>query len=113
MTMATALSVTDFLQLIFPSSEGGLNIGAGATKDLNPVMRLLDRLYLLLASMEIKRALFLYALLLLVLYGTKNLFSYLSAVSFARIKTGVLRDIRNDIHKSVLDQDFSMWSSQQ
>lgn len=113
MTMATALSVTDFLQLIFPSSEGGLNIGAGATKDLNPVMRLLDRLYLLLASMEIKRALFLYALLLLVLYGTKNLFSYLSAVSFARIKTGVLRDIRNDIHKSVLDQDFSKWSSQQ
>ncbi|MCR4816618.1 MAG: ATP-binding cassette domain-containing protein [Bacteroidales bacterium] len=120
MTMATALSVTDFLQLIFPAADSGMSLsvssagGDGLTQyDANPVMRLLGRLYVVLAAMEVHKALLLYALLLLLLYGTKNVFSYLSAVLFARIKTGVLRDIRNGMHRSVLGQDFAQWSSQE
>ena len=111
MTMATALSVTDFLQLIFPSDAGGgtslKTAGSG-----NPVMLVLGRVYLFLAAQGTQKALLLYALLLLLLYGLKNLFSYISAVVFARIKTGILFDIRNRMHRAVLNQDFARWSSQ-
>ena len=108
LTMATALSVTDFLQLIFP-------IGSTPTASssvANPVMRLVDGVYDILIAQGAARALLLYALLLFVLYGLKNIFSYLSAVLFARVKVGVLRDIRNSLHRAVLNQDFSRWSSQ-
>ncbi len=111
LTMATALSVTDFLQLIFPSDAGGgtslKTAGSG-----NPVMLVLGRVYLFLAAQGAQKALLLYALLLLLLYGLKNLFSYISAVVFARIKTGILFDIRNRMHRAVLNQDFARWSSQ-
>ena len=75
-------------------------------------MLVLGRVYLFLAAQGTQKALLLYALLLLLLYGLKNLFSYISAVVFARIKTGILFDIRNRMHRAVLNQDFARWSSQ-
>ena len=111
LTMATALSVTDFLQLIFPSDAvGGTSLKTAGSG--NPVMLVLGRVYLFLAAQGTQKALLLYALLLLLLYGLKNLFSYISAVVFARIKTGILFDIRNRMHRAVLNQDFARWSSQ-
>lgn len=107
LTMASALSVTDFLQLIFPG-EQGVSLSAVS----NPVMRAVSVVYDLLIAQGAARALVLYAVLLFVLYAFKNLFSYLAAVLFARIKTGVLFDIRNALHRAVLHQDFSRWSSQ-
>jgi len=107
LTMASALSVTDFLQLIFPGEQGvSLSVAS------NPVMRAVSVVYDLLIAQGAARALVLYAVLLFVLYAFKNLFSYLAAVLFARIKTGVLFDIRNALHRAVLHQDFSRWSSQ-
>ena len=52
----TALSVTDFLQLIFPS-EGGVSFVAGADTELdtyqgNPVMAAIGKVYVALASLE-------------------------------------------------------------
>lgn len=108
LTMATALSVTDFLQLIFPVGD----IGHTVSSEANPVMRLIGGIYQFLVAQGTAKALLLYALLLFVLYGLKNVFSYLSAVIFARVKVGILRDIRNSLHRSVLGQDFSRWSSQ-
>ncbi len=108
LTMATALSVTDFLQLIIPVGDVNLKVSS----DTNPVMRLIGGVYDILIAQGPARALLLYALLLFALYGLKNIFSYLSAVFFARIKVGILRDIRNGLHRSVLGQDFSRWSSQ-
>lgn len=110
LTMATALSVTDFLQLIFPSgSYEGTSLKINGA---NPVMSLLGDVYVFLAAQGTQKALLLYAGLLFVLYGLKNVFSYLSALFFARIKTGVLQSIRNGIHHSVLNQNFALWSSQ-
>ena len=109
LTMGSALSVTDFLQLIFPS-DSSASMLKGAT---NPLMRLLDKVYVVLAAQGTTKALVLYALLLLVLYGMKNLFSYLSAVAFSNVKTNVLRLIRNRLHRSATNQDFATWSSQQ
>lgn len=109
LTMGSALSVTDFLQLIFPS-DSSASMLKGAT---NPLMRLLDKVYVVLAAQGTTKALVLYALLLFVLYGMKNLFSYLSAVAFSNVKTNVLRLIRNRLHRSATNQDFATWSSQQ
>ncbi len=109
LTMGSALSVTDFLQLIFPS-DSSASMLKGAT---NPLMRLLDKVYVVLAAQGTTKALVLYALLLLVLYGMKNLFSYLSAVAFSNVKTNVLRLLRNRLHRSATNQDFATWSSQQ
>ncbi|MBR6331397.1 MAG: hypothetical protein IKR79_07105, partial [Bacteroidales bacterium] len=107
MTMATALSVTDFLQLIFPSQSTAPSVAVA-----NPVMRVVGRVYDYLIAQGTQRALLLYALLLLSLYTLKNVFSYFSAIIFARVKVGVLRDIRNALHQAVLHQDFARWSSQ-
>ncbi|MCR5193821.1 MAG: ABC transporter ATP-binding protein/permease [Bacteroidales bacterium] len=107
-TMGSALSVTDFLQLIFPS-DSSASMLKGAS---NPLMRLLDKVYVVLAAQGTTKALVLYALLLLVLYGMKNLFSYLSAVAFSNVKTSVLRSLRNLLHRSATNQDFASWSSQ-
>ena len=112
MTMATALSVTDFLQLIFPS-DIAVNNAVPSASDANPVMRLLQGVYVMLAAQGPAKALVLYALLLTGVYGLKNLFSYIASVSFAGVKVGVLRDMRNSLHRSALWQDFSRWSQQQ
>ena len=106
----TALSVTDFLQLIFPS-EGGVSFVAGADTELgtyqgNPVMAAIGKVYVALASLEPMRALTLYAVLLFVLYGLKNLFSYLSIVIFSKIRIGVVRDIRTSLHNAVVMQSY-------
>ena len=112
LTMATALSITDFLQLIFPSDSGSLSASGGVGGDVNPIVRILDDVYVWMAAQGVKKALLLYAGLLLVLYGLKNLFTYISTVVYAKVKTGVLRDIRNGLHRSALRQDFAHWSSQ-
>ncbi len=109
-TMATALSVTDFLQLIFPSGEQGLSFSTGS---VNPIERLLSKVYLLLVAEGPQRALILYAVLLFVLYGMKNVCSYVAAVSYAKVKTGVLREVRDGLHKGALRQNFAHWGSQQ
>lgn len=111
LTMACALSVTDFLQLIFPSALE--SAGGGVQLHVNPMEHLLGRVYEWLASFGQMRALVLYALLLLVLYGSKNVCSYLSSVSFAGVSVGVLSDVRNALHRAVLGRPFSEWGRDQ
>jgi len=109
LTMATALSVSDFLQLIFPSSGEGT---MASVQVQSPVEQLLGVVYDWLVQQGPQRALLLYALLLLLLYGLKNLCSYLSAVTFAQVKTRILCALRNGIHRGALEQNFRGWSSQ-
>ncbi len=108
-TVATALSVADFLQLIFPSGEGNIGFSIG---NANPIEALLSKIYVFLVGQGTMLALIYYALLLFVLYGLKNVCSYFSTVSFARVKTEVLYDIRNGLHAAVLHQPFAGWSQQ-
>lgn len=111
LTMACALSVTDFLQLIFPSALE--NAGNGLELQVNPMEGLLMSVYEWLASFGQMRALVLYAVLLLVLYGAKNVCSYLSAVTFSGVRVGVLSDVRNALHKAVMQRPFSEWGHDQ
>ena len=97
-TMATALSVADFLKILFPPAEGGAAVAASA----NLLSQGLQVLYEWLVSFGARRALVYFSLVLLGLYALKNVFGYLSSVQMASVRSRVVRDIRNDLfHKAV------------
>lgn len=89
--MATALSVTDFLKLLFEGEE--VLPGSGS----NLISRWLEGLYGWMIGYGKQSALWLFSLLVLALYGSKNLFGYLSAVVIGKVRSRVVRDIRKDL----------------
>ena len=92
-TIATALSVSDFLKILFGTEEQGVASVSGG----NLVARWLEDLYVWLIQFGQMKALLLFSCLIFVLYALKNVFNYFSTlqVSFLRIK--IIRDIRNDM----------------
>ena len=95
-TMATALSVADFLKLLFGTGE------EVAVPTGNLVAQWLDGLYAWLLTFGRRKALWLFSALVLLLYSLKNLFGYLAAVDIAIIRTRVIRNLRNDMfHKAL------------
>ena len=95
-TMATALSVADFLKILFGEGD------AEAMPSVNLVSQWLDSLYAWLISFGRLNALLLFSLIIFVLYSLKNVFGYLSAVQIAVIRTRVVRDVRNAMfHKAM------------
>ena len=98
-TMATALSVADFLKILFPPAEG---VEAVASTEGSLLSQGLQVLYGWLVSFGAQRALVYFSLLVFVLYAFKNLFSYLSLVQMAAVRSRVVRDIRGDLFHRVL-----------
>ena len=95
-TMATALSVADFLKILFGEGE------VAAVPSVNLVSRWLDSLYAWLISFGRLNALLLFSVIIFVLYSLKNVFGYLAAVQIATIRTRVVRDVRNSLfHKAM------------
>lgn len=94
-TMATALSVSDFLKILFGES-------ADAMPATTVVTRLLDGLYTWLIAFGRLNALIIFSAIIFVLYGLKNVFGYLSAVQIAVIRTRVVRDLRNDMFRKAM-----------
>ena len=95
-TMATALSVADFLRILFGSGDE-VPVATG-----NLVALWLDRLYVWLISFGQLNALLLFSGIIFVLYALKNVFSYLSAIEISIIRIGVVRNLRNRMfHKAM------------
>ena len=95
-TMATALSVADFLKILFGSGDA-TPVASG-----NLVALCLDRLYTWLISFGQLNALLLFSAIIFVLYALKNVFSYLSAIEISIIRTCVVRNLRNRMfHKAM------------
>lgn len=95
-TMATALSVADFLKILFGTGDA-TPVATG-----NLVALWLDRLYSWLISFGQLKALLLFSGIIFVLYALKNVFSYLSAVEISIIRTGIVRNLRNRMfHKAM------------
>lgn len=95
-TMATALSVADFLKILFDTGDDAIPVGA------NLVAQWLEGLYVWLISFGRLKALLLFSGLVFVLYGLKNVFTYLSVVAISVIRTRVVRDLRNALfHKAM------------
>ncbi len=95
-TMATALSVADFLKILFDTGESS-TVATG-----NLVAQWLNGLYGWLISFGRMNALLLFSGLIFVLYSLKNIFGYFSAVEIGIIRTRIVRDLRNALfHKAM------------
>ncbi|MBQ9417460.1 MAG: ABC transporter ATP-binding protein [Bacteroidales bacterium] len=102
-TMATALSVSDFLKILFGSEaeEGVPSVGFLA--------QVLDGLYAWLMTFGRRTALVLFSVIVFVLYGLKNVFGYLSIVQMSVIKTRVVRDIRDNMFAKAMRLPLSYY----
>ena len=101
-TMSTALSVADFLKILFGEGEK-------AMPSINLVAQALDGLYRWLITFGRKEALILFSVIIFVLYSLKNIFGYLSAVQIAVIRTGVVRDLRNKLFRKAMRLPLSYY----
>ncbi|MBO4588958.1 MAG: ABC transporter ATP-binding protein [Bacteroidales bacterium] len=103
--MATALSVSDFLKLLFEPdtpmpSQGG-----------NLISQALEALYGWMIAQGKSTALWLFAALLIVLFFFKNLFGYLSAVVAGVMRNRITRDIRNRMFTKAMRLSVGYYSS--
>lgn len=98
-TMATALSVADFLKILF---EPDTDAGAVAVASGNLISQWLEGLYSWLIAFGQSRAILYFSLIVFVLYALKNIFSYLSAVTISVIRTRVVCDIRNSLFATAM-----------
>lgn len=96
-TMATALSVADFLKILFGTGDAPAAVVSG-----NLVAQGLDLLYRWLITFGQLGALLMFSCIIFVLYALKNVFGYLSAVQISIIRNNVGRDLRNRMfHKAM------------
>ncbi len=107
-TMATALSVADFVKILFPQE--------GAVAEVSPSgVSLLSQgiqwLYNRLIAYGPQRALIFFALIVFGLYAFKNIFSYLSLMQMAVIRSRVVRDIRNQLFSKAMQLPLSYYGS--
>ena len=111
-TMATALSVADFVKILFPPAqpESGMALNVGAASASNLLSQGLQQLYLWLVSFGPKHALIYFSLLLLLLYSCKNIFSYLSLVQISVVRYNIVRDIRNRLFRKAMSLPLSYFS---
>lgn len=95
-TMATALSVADFLKLLFGTDS------EVTTPSVNLIAQWLDGLYTWLVSFGRRNALLLFSALIFLLYSLKNFFGYISSIEISIIRIRVIRDLRNAMfHKAM------------
>ena len=93
-TIATALSVADFLRLLF----GDTNITSEPSLTTNNmVSQGLSAIYDWLIVYGTRKALILFSLLVLATYTLKNIFSYLAAITMAFLRCRLVEGIRNDL----------------
>ena len=106
-TMATALSVADFLKILFGTGDT-----TAAVPTTNLVTHWLDGLYTWLISFGRLNALLLFSAIIFVLYSLKNIFGYLSAVQIGIIRTRVVRDLRNALFHKAMHLPMSYYDRQ-
>ena len=104
-TMATALSVADFLKILFGTDDTAVTTG-------NLVTHWLDGLYTWLIGFGRLNALLLFSAIIFVLYSLKNVFGYLSAVEIGIIRTRVVRDLRNTLFHKAMRLPMSYYDRQ-
>lgn len=104
--MCTALSVSDFLRLLF----GGDSVATSPTQG-NLLSQGLNSLYDWLITFGQMKAILLFSLLIFVVYMLKNIFSYTSAVQIAIIRAKVVRDLRNDLFAKAMRLPISYYGT--
>ena len=106
-TMATALSVADFLKILFGSDPDG----AAPVSHGNLISQWLEGLYVWLISFGQSKAIMLFAVLVFMVYGLKNVFTYLSAVQISVIRVRLTRDVRNSLFRKCMRLPMAYYGS--
>lgn len=106
-TMATALSVADFLKILFGSDPDG----AAPVSHGNLISQWLEGLYVWLISFGQSKAIMLFAVLVFMVYGLKNVFTYLSAVQISVIRVRLTRDVRNSLFRKCMRLPMAYFGS--
>lgn len=104
-TMATALSVADFLKILFGTGEASQSHASG-----NLIAQWLESFYVWLISFGPQKAILYFSLSVFVLYTLKNVFGYLSNVQIGIVRTNVVRDLRNSLFAKSMRQPMSYYS---
>ena len=108
-TMATALSVADFLKILFPpDGESAMTVPTGGESLLAQGLQLLYDSLIVYGPM---RALVAFSFIVFGLYAMKNVFSYLAAVLMASVRCKVVRDIRNELFDKAMHLPLAYYSS--
>jgi subfamily B ATP-binding cassette protein MsbA len=97
-TIATALSVSDFLKILFhePGEAGTIAVGT------NAMAVILQKFYVWLITFGRQQALVYFSLLLFAVYSMKNVFGYVAAVLAGTVRAHVVCDVRNQMHGKML-----------
>ena len=108
-TMATALSVADFLKILFPPDTGSaMTVSTGGGSLLAQGLQALYDSLIVYGSM---RALVAFSFIVFGLYAMKNIFSYLAAVLMASVRCRVVRDVRNELFDKAMHLPLTYYSS--
>ena len=107
-TMATALSVADFVRILFPPAETPTALPSA---NVNLLSQGLQTLYDWLIVYGPKHALVYFSLLLLGLYAFKNVFNYLSLVQISIVRSHIVRDLRSKLFRKVLNLPISYFGT--
>ena len=97
-TLATVLSLADFLKILF-DTETVVEQSAADSYQLN---HLLQQFYLWLISFGKSKAIVLFSSILFGLYACKNVFSYLGEVQISVVRSKVIRNIRNSLFSKTM-----------
>lgn len=104
-TMATALSVADFLKILFGTEQASTVPASG-----NLIAKWLEEFYVWLISFGQQKAILYFSLSVFLLYGMKNMFGYLSNVQIGIVRTYIVRDLRNSLFKKAMRQPMRYYS---
>lgn len=107
-TMATALSVADFLKLLFPPDAATAPVPSAGASFLSQG---LQELYAWLISFGPKHALIYFSIILLALYSFKNVFGYLSVVQMSVVRCNIVRDLRGELFRKAMRLPLSYYSN--
>ena len=108
-TMATALSVADFLKILFePAAESAT---AAIPTSGNLISQALSGLYVWLIQFGTMKALLYFSLIVFGLYSFKNIFTYCAAVESSIIRVNIVKDIRNELFSKSMRLPLSYYGS--
>ena len=105
-TMATALSVADFLKLLFNDSTIPTTPNQG-----NLVAQGLESLYVWLIAFGQRKAIIYFSLLVFASYTLKNVFTYFAAVEMSIIRSKMVRDVRNEMFQKSMSLNMSYYTT--
>jgi len=107
-TMATALSVADFLKILFPpDADSAMSVSTGGGSLLSQGLQWLYDSLIVYGPL---RALVAFSFIVFGLYALKNVFSYLAAVLMASVRCRVVRDIRQELFDKAMHLPLGYYS---